>query len=301
MNQFTNQPINQPNNSLIPYGWLRALMLFLFFFFVVMVLQKGVGELLNLLQKAQSGKDQPFDSIIEANLWAMVLVSCTAIFISVWVFRTLVDKQTVASLGFKWKGFERHAWTGLFAAIAMLGLGTLLLVALNYLVFSGVQFEPISIISNVGLMVLVAFSEELLVRGYVLHNLMQSFHKWVALAISALLFTLLHTQNPGQGSILPMIEMFVGGIMLGINYIYTKNLWFGIFMHFGWNFFMGPVLGYEVSGIQLTSVFTQNISGPDLWTGGAFGFEGSVLSLLLNVAVILIFVSIYEKKRIAQS
>ena len=126
---------------------------------------------------------------------------------------------------------------------------------------------------------------------------MQSVNKWIALAVSALLFVFVHTGNPGvQDSVLPMIELFIGGLMLGINYIYTKNLWFGILLHFGWNFFMGPVLGYEVSGINMQSVLQQNISGPELWTGGAFGFEGSVLSMIFNLAVMLLLVWVYERK-----
>ena len=69
---------------------------------------------------------------------------------------------------------------------------------------------------------------------------------------------------------------------------YTKNLWFGLMLHFSWNFFQGPVYGFEVSGIKFSGIFQQSISGPDLWTGGVFGFEGSFLcSLLMLLAVIM--------------
>ncbi len=103
---------------------------------------------------------------------------------------------------------------------------------------------------------------------------------------------------PQKENLLPhrVLKVFIGGLMLGINYIYTKNLWFGIFLHFGWNFFMGSVLGYEVSGINLQPLLTQNVTGPNLWTGGAFGFEGSVLSMVVNVVLVGVLVGVYESK-----
>lgn len=285
------------SKPLIPYGWLRVLLLLGFFFLVMMAVQQGTEVLLNLLQKAETGKDKTAVEIFGGNLWIMVGITSISAWFSIWVFRTYIDRQTIWSLGFAWKGFEKHAFTGFLSAIAMLGAGSLILVLLKYLNFIDIQLDPVSLLNNMGIMILVAFAEELLFRGYILNNLMQSVNKWVALGISALLFTLVHAGNPGaQDSILPLIEIFIGGLMLGINYIYTKNLWFSIFLHFGWNFFMGPVLGYEVSGLNLQPILTQNMSGPEIWTGGAFGFEGSVLSMALNVLLILVLVGVYERK-----
>jgi len=295
MNESTNQPIN----PLIPYGWLRAMLFIAFFFLILMALQWGTGELLNVIQKASTGKDESFGQMLQSNIWISVAVTSISAFLGVWVFRRYIDRQTIASLGFAWKGFAGHAWTGFFSSIAMLGIGTLVLVLMQYLSFTGIELDPVSLISGIGLMVLVAFSEELLFRGYLLNNLMQSMNKWVALAISAVLFALVHMGNPNaQQSVLPVIEIFIGGLMLGINYIYTKNLWFAIFLHFGWNFFQGPVLGYEVSGIDLKPILTQNLNGPAMWTGGAFGFEGSLLSMVVNVLLILVLVGVYERKRL---
>jgi uncharacterized protein len=287
----------QSTNPLIPYGWLRAILFFAFFFLVMMAMQYGTETLLNLLQKAETGTDKTATELSMGNVWIQVGITSVCSFFSVWVFRVYVDKKTVGSLGFAWKGFEKHAWTGFFAAIAMLGAGTLLLVAMKYLSFVDLQLDMVSLGSNILLMLLVAFAEELFFRGYLLNNLMQSMNKWLALIISALLFAFVHIGNPAaMDSGIPVIEVFIGGLMLGINYVYTKNLWFGIFLHFGWNFFMGPVLGYEVSGINLQPILTQNVTGPNLWTGGAFGFEGSVLSMVVNVILILILGSVYERK-----
>ena len=58
-------------------------------------------------------------------------------------------------------------------------------------------------------------------------------------------------------------------------------------MHLTWNFFQGPVFGFEVSGIEAESIINQSVSGSDLLTGGAFGFEGSLLCTFAIVLMIL--------------
>ena len=41
--------------------------------------------------------------------------------------------------------------------------------------------------------------------------------------------------EPAFTEVLPYT--LIAGLFLGINYIYTRNLWFSIFFHFSWNFF----------------------------------------------------------------
>ena len=76
---------------------------------------------------------------------------------------------------------------------------------------------------------------------------------------------------------------------MGLYYIYRQNLWFPIALHFSWNFFQGPIFGFEVSGIELNSLIVQEITGSDLLTGGDFGLEGSaLLSVLLLLSIFFV-------------
>ena len=144
-------------------------------------------------------------------------------------------------------------------------------------------------------MLIVAFYEEVVFRGYILNNLLASVNKWLALLITAILFALAHSANP-DFSIIPAINIFLAGILLGINYIYTKNLWFAIMLHFSWNFFQGPILGYKVSGLNMQSLLERELQGNVFFTGGNFGFEGSILATLLYTAACITLVCVYEKK-----
>jgi membrane protease YdiL (CAAX protease family) len=115
---------------------------------------------------------------------------------------------------------------------------------------------------------------------------LESFNKWVALGISAGLFTLFHLGNPGF-DFLSVLNIFAIGVLLGLYYVYTRNLWFPICFHFAWNFFEGPVLGYPVSGIHFETILQPELNGDQNITGGAFGLEGS--AIITGICILAVF------------
>ncbi len=275
----------------IKQGWLRAFLYTIVVFFVMMFFQQLA---LAALTKISGDAGASSESSIQNFILVYSIIS-VGILLVTWFFRKLVDRQTFASLGFEWNGFTNEAWLGFFSGPAILGIGTMVLVVAGYITFIGYEIPGNTFLLEFLAMIIVAFVEELLFRGYLLNNLMQSVNKWIALAITAALFGLFHGANPDVTA-LALVNILIAGLFLGINYIYTRNLWFSIFFHFSWNFFQGPVLGYEVSGLQLQSIFKQSVSGPSLFTGGQFGFEGSVLCPLLLTAFILLFAYIFSRR-----
>lgn len=214
--------------------------------------------------------------------------------LTVYVFRRVFDRRSFISLGFEWEGYQQHAAVGLLLGLVLLGVESLILHFTGYLEWTGVIVDVADLLSGFIIMMLVAISEEAVFRGYILNNLLQSTNKWVALAISAFLFALFHTANPGI-TVLAFTNIFLSGLLLGLNYLYTKNLWFAIMFHFSWNFFLGPVLGYEVSGLPLNSLLQQYIEGPDWITGGQFGLEGSVLDGIFSIIAFALFLIAYRR------
>jgi hypothetical protein len=81
-----------------------------------------------------------------------------------------------------------------------------------------------------------------------------------------------------------------------MNYIFTKNLWFGILFHVSWNFVQGVVLGFKVSGIELPVLLQQNIRGSVLLTGGEFGLEASWLTAIVFAITIPVYYFLFQKK-----
>lgn len=273
----------------IKQGWLRALIFLLFYF--VFFLSVSVFIMLlapdNIKNGGAGSGSFLFFSVILTAFFSILLVAS---------FRKFIDRNSFSSLGLKFAASKKDALLGFLTGIILLLIATLIMVASKNLVWIAVDFNAIELLSGIVLMLLVAFYEELVFRGYILNNLLQSLNPQKSLLISALLFALAHFGNPGIG-LIGFLNIFLAGVLLGINYVYTKNLWFAVMLHFSWNFFQGYVLGFQVSGIPLKSVLSQQTSGAAFITGGLFGLEASVISTLLYLLAIGVFYFYYNNKK----
>lgn len=282
---------------LLKIGWLRVLLFLVFYFFVLLLIAVPVVLLRTDIKASdlQANIAQSFSGTGSGSIWLMVTIEFLSSVVSVFLFRKFVDRKSFASLGFSTKGHWHEMIAGFFLAPTLIGIGVIFLYITKHLEWDYSGFNPQTFFMDAGTLIILAFSEELLFRGYVLNNLMDSFNKWGALIISAVLFALFHLGNPGISTI-PFMSIFLAGILFGINYIYTKNLWFSIVLHFGWNFFEGPLYGFNVSGIHFSSLLQTDLKGDMSITGGDFGFEGSFVATALLLITVLGFYLLYEKK-----
>lgn len=286
---------DQPQPA-IKWGWLRAMILLIVWFIVYAVMSSAAA----LLVLVVSGQDPAALISDAANLIENLGVGST-IFISligfggtmlcVWIFRRYIDRRSLISLGFKIRNYGNDLLAGMGWGAGLIVIGFAVLYLSGMLEIQTIGFEPGSFFLYFILFSLVALNEEILIRGYVLTNLMDSMNKYLALLVSSVLFALLHLANANM-SVLAFINLILAGVILGIYYIHKRNLWFPIGMHLTWNFFQGPVFGFEVSGNKTSSIIIQEINGPDLLTGGAFGLEGS---LIASVAIVMITLAIHWK------
>lgn len=201
-------------------------------------------------------------------------------------------------LGFSLKGGGRSLWTGALFIACLYAAGFGLSLWLGEVEVTGVVFSPASLLLSLLLYLLVAVAEELLVRGFVLGRLLDGgFNRFVALFLSAVLFSLLHFFNPSFAFV-PFLNILLAGLFLGASYIYTRNLCFPITLHWFWNWIQGPLLGYNVSGNEFgyESLLTLRFPEENLINGGAFGFEGSLLCSLLQVVGIALIIGYYERR-----
>jgi membrane protease YdiL (CAAX protease family) len=120
-------------------------------------------------------------------------------------------------------------------------------------------------------------------------------NKWIALGISSALFAAYHAITPGIHT-LAFANLFLAGMLLGVNYIFTKNLWFSFMLHVGWNFFEGPILGFRVSGASFPSLFQAEPNGDLFITGGDYGLGGSMPMTLLLLIALLVLAWAFERK-----
>lgn len=272
---------------LIPFGWLRVFVFLILYLSLIV----SAGIVIALVLTPTAGAQASSFTLTYLPIIINVIITVALI----WVFRKWVDRRSFESLGFSLKSAGMHAGAGFFMGVLLVCTGACILFFSKNLQWTGVHFNGNDLFISFGLMAIVAFYEELLLRGYILNNLMESVSKWPALIISALVFTLLHATNP-DFSLVGALNILLAGLLLGLNYIYTKNLWFSILLHFSWNFFQGPVLGFEVSGVHLESLLQHEIQGSELITGGKFGFEGSLIATILLTVAAAAMAWVYQKK-----
>jgi uncharacterized protein len=130
-----------------------------------------------------------------------------------------------------------------------------------------------------------AVMEELLVRALLLRILEERLGSWLALAATALVFGAIHASNTGATAWSTLAVALSAGVTLGAAFILTRRLWLAVGLHFGVNAAQGSILGIPVSGQQTSGWFRSELAGHSLWTGGPFGLEGSLVTLLFAALI----------------
>ena len=127
-----------------------------------------------------------------------------------------------------------------------------------------------------------AFVEEVVLRGIVFCISEERLGPWVALAISVVLFAMLHLGSPNATLTSTVVVGVEGGVLLSAAYVLTRTLWLPIGIHFGWDFSQDAIFGV---GTGTNGLVGGDLSGPAWLSGGSAGIEGSVVALLLCAGV----------------
>jgi len=282
------------DKPLIKAGSMRAILFAVTFLVLIILANKITDKLIENINPKNQNTGEIYN-LSELFLPVRMIILLAISVLTVYFFQKKIDKQNLISHGFQLKNNLSHAVVGFALGLLLSGTGTFILIGNHNLQWTGIEYNTIALLTGFGVMVMVAFSEELVFRGYILSNLLLSMNKWMALIYSALIFTLFHISNPGI-NILAIVNIFLAGLLLGINYIFTKNLWYSLLFHFAWNFYQGSILGYKVSGISLQPLLAQQLTGQSIMTGGTFGFEGSVVTSVLTLISISLLAWTYTKR-----
>jgi membrane protease YdiL (CAAX protease family) len=138
-----------------------------------------------------------------------------------------------------------------------------------------------------------ALLEEIAVRGVLFRIMEQSLGTWIALAVSALIFGLLHGVNPGT-TWRDLAGLALGaGVFLAAVFVYARQLWIGIGLHCAWNFNEGGVFGGSGTTHSLLSAKFQ---GPAWLTGGDSGLDASLVEMLVCLTATVIFLILAKRR-----
>jgi membrane protease YdiL (CAAX protease family) len=149
-----------------------------------------------------------------------------------------------------------------------------------------------TVLDAAALSIVAAVGEEIVFRGVLFRILEQGYGTLAAALVSSVVFGLLHVINPGATWWSTAAIALEAGLLLGSAYAATRTLWIPIGLHFGWNFAEGGIFSAAVSGGHEHGLLAGTLTGPALWTGGAFGPEASIVATLICLAASVAFFAV---------
>ena len=216
---------------------------------------------------------------IVATLYYFIVILLVLVF---WLY---IDKQLPEDLGFRlFSGWWLQLLLGVLVAGITLGFVIWLEVLLGWLVLTPIFLEyPLELVAgmlsvyaiNQGL---VAFGEEALSRGYIQQNLETRLRMSLSILIASFMFALFHVPGifyyglPPISAVIMFVNLLLGGLMLGLAFAQTRNLWLPIGLHAGWNFML-----YHIVGVRGDGLFQYQSVGLEVLTGGIAGPEAGLV------------------------
>ncbi|MFN3344602.1 MAG: lysostaphin resistance A-like protein [Chloroherpetonaceae bacterium] len=259
-----------------PPFWQRVLQnpfvrFFVMFITVTLVYSAGFGSTLQLAERLQ----QPFLKLI-----GMILTLVATYLVYYGLVRGMEGRRYVSELSLKGALLELIGGLGIGAGL--LALSTLLLWLFEFYKVDAVNdVSELFAARHIPLSLGAGFFEELAFRAILFRIVEEKLGSWIALFISSLFFGIVHIANPNATLFSSVAIAVEAGILLGAAYMLTRRVWFAVGIHIAWNYVQGAVFGIAVSGTEVKGLISSHLEGNELFSGGAFGAEASLITLVV--------------------
>ena len=129
---------------------------------------------------------------------------------------------------------------------------------------------------------------EVAFRGFLFQNFIAATGPVFATLFLSLAYATLSSYRPNATPLSVMITFFFG-ILYCIAYLQTRALWLGWGIHFAWNTAAAILFGLPLAGdAAYNNLIFTSVTGPTWLTGGPYGPEAALFTLLILFAAILI-------------
>ncbi|MEP6844733.1 MAG: type II CAAX endopeptidase family protein [Panacibacter sp.] len=247
-----------------------------------------LGEWLSrLLLETTQIANELINSIVGITDCLLALVSYILLF-------KFYEKRQLKEL--RLSAFTKNALIGFFAGMILQSLAILVIYLSGD--YSIVRVNPFSFLLPAFTVALTAgFVAEILIRGIIFRLMEEKLGTVFALVISALLFAMVHIGSKGA-TILSILSVAIqAGVLLAAAYVFSRSLWLCIFLHFAWDFAEPGIYGAINPGNTIEkSLFTSKITGPELLTGGQFGPQSSIQSIIFCLVTAILFLWLAKRK-----
>ncbi|RPK31231.1 CPBP family intramembrane glutamic endopeptidase [Paenibacillus xylanexedens] len=216
-----------------------------------------------------------------------LLLTLTLGFLAIIVYMLTMKylaRRSIPELSRKGAGVE--AVMGALTGVIFIALSAIIIVSLGGYSFQWANdADTVTVlIASVEAALGAAIVEELIFRGLMFQAMNKLLGNWAALAVTSLFFGIAHLGNTGATLWSAFAIILEAGVLLGAAFMWRRNLWFAMGLHFSWNALEG-LLGIPVSGHTTAGLLIVKVHGPSLLTGGDFGLEGSMVPVIISLLI----------------
>lgn len=248
---------------------------------LIAVLFVGVGIaigqiILNVLRSVLSITDTGI-----ANILAFVLITPITYF-SYARYVRLIEKRELTELSFS--NALREFGLGFLVGFGLFASVILILWFLGLYTVNGFEFIPLLLLGALLGAFVSALAQELIFRAVIYRITEEWLGTWWAVAISAILFGLIHLSSAGATIFSTIAVALQAGVILAAVYTLTHRIWMALGLHMAWDFANDGIFGVGIagqSGETLRGLFQASLNGPELLNGGKFGIEASIIALVI--------------------
>lgn len=207
----------------------------------------------------------------------------------------LIEKKALSEMGLT-KHFGNY-FIGAIIGVLLLAVSVVAIILTGNIEYHGFfeNADILVIILLIGGFVVQGATEEILCRGVLFHSLKEKTSLVIAMDISTLMFIIPHLSSLFEGEmiygILGIINLLLISSIFSFLTIRFKSIWAACGLHSFWNAFLYCILGLNLSGNDetVTAVFNMRSVGENIWNGGIYGIEASIITtFVLTAATVLI-------------
>jgi membrane protease YdiL (CAAX protease family) len=215
---------------------------------------------------------------------------------------SIFGPRPLTDIGFPWNsGMVRNAALGLAGGV---GSAVVVLCAPLLLHMATINPNPDpgsnwrTLLFTPFLLLCGALGEELFFHGFGFQLLLRAFGTYATVLPVGVLFGFLHSSNP-HFSNMGLANTAGFGILFGLAFLRSHDLWLPIGLHFGWNFTL-PLFGVNLSGLTMRPTGIEIVwkAGP-LWSGGEYGPEASILTSGVLILLLIYILKIPVQRQYA--
>jgi len=190
-------------------------------------------------------------------------------------------------------GAVKETGFGFLLGTGIISLSVALLAAFGCYQIDGINTD-FSLFRYVAGLLAVAVLEELIFRAVLFRLIERSLGSVIAIILSTATFGLVHLVNPNATWISAASLALISLIFVG-SFLLTRRLWLCVGLHWSWNLIQA-MYSVPISGTETKGLFSGRVTGPAWLTGGSFGIEASLVTVLLSLITASYLLYVAHKK-----